>query len=62
VTDALAVEVRGLVKRFGDRVTAVDGLDLSVRPGEIYGLLGPDGEGKTATLRICSAWTARPPA
>jgi ABC-type multidrug transport system ATPase subunit len=52
VTDALAVEVRGLVKRFGDRVTAVDGLDLSVRPGQIYGLLGPNGAGKTTTLRI----------
>jgi ABC-type multidrug transport system ATPase subunit len=52
VTDALAVEVRGLVKRFGDRVTAVDGLDLSVRPGEIYGLLGPNGAGKTTTLRM----------
>jgi ABC-type multidrug transport system ATPase subunit len=52
VTDALAVEVRGLVKRFGDRVTAVDGLDLSVRPGQIYGLLGPNGAGKTTTLRM----------
>ena len=52
MTDALAVEVRGLVKRFGDRVTAVDGLDLSVRPGQIYGLLGPNGAGKTTTLRI----------
>ena len=51
MTDALAVEVRGLVKRFGDRVTAVDGLDLSVRPGQIYGLLGPNGAGKTTTLR-----------
>jgi ABC-2 type transport system ATP-binding protein len=48
----LAVEVSGLVKRFGDRVTAVDGLDLSVRPGEIYGLLGPNGAGKTTTLRM----------
>jgi ABC-2 type transport system ATP-binding protein len=48
----LAVEISGLVKRFGDRVTAVDGLDLSVRPGEIYGLLGPNGAGKTTTLRM----------
>jgi ABC-2 type transport system ATP-binding protein len=48
----LAVEVSGLVKRFGDRVTAVDGLDLAVRPGEIYGLLGPNGAGKTTALRM----------
>ena len=46
MTHALAVEVRGLVKRFGDRVTAVDALDLSVRPGEIYGPLGPNGAGR----------------
>jgi ABC-2 type transport system ATP-binding protein len=52
VTDALAVEVRGLVKRFGGQVTAVDALDLSIRPGEIYGLLGPNGAGKTTTLRM----------
>jgi ABC-type multidrug transport system ATPase subunit len=52
MAEALAIEVRGLVKRFGDRVTAVDGLDLSVRPGEIYGLLGPNGAGKTTTLRM----------
>jgi ABC-2 type transport system ATP-binding protein len=52
VRKALAIEVRDLVKRFGDRVTAVDGLDLSVQPGEIYGLLGPNGAGKTTTLRM----------
>lgn len=45
-----AIQVRGLVKRYGD-VAAVDGLDLDVRPGTIYGLLGPDGAGKTSTLR-----------
>ncbi len=47
-----AVEVHRLVKRFGGRVTAVDGLDLSVRRGETYGLLGPNGAGKTTVIRM----------
>ncbi len=45
------LEVRGLVRRFG-ATTALDGLDLRVEPGEIYGLVGPDGAGKTTALRI----------
>lgn len=45
-----AIAIDGLVKRYGD-VTAVDGLSLAVPPGTIYGLLGPDGAGKTSTLR-----------
>ena len=44
------VEARSLVKRF-DAVTALDGLDLSVRTGEIHGFLGPNGAGKTTTIR-----------
>jgi ABC-2 type transport system ATP-binding protein len=51
-TDApLAVEVHGLVKRYGD-LTAVDGLDLAVRPGETFGFLGPNGAGKSTTIKI----------
>jgi ABC-2 type transport system ATP-binding protein len=46
-----AVEARELTKTFGD-VTAVDGLTLSVAPGEIFGLVGPDGAGKTTTMRL----------
>jgi ABC-2 type transport system ATP-binding protein len=45
------VEVRGLVKRYGD-ITAVDGVDLTVRTGDVYGYLGPNGAGKTTSLRM----------
>ena len=42
---------RGLTKRYG-RVTAVDDVDLDVRAGDRYGFLGPNGSGKTTTVRI----------
>ncbi|MET0928921.1 MAG: ABC transporter ATP-binding protein [Aeromicrobium sp.] len=45
------VEIRDLTKRY-DRVTAVDGISLSVGRGEVYGFLGPNGAGKTTTLRM----------
>jgi ABC-2 type transport system ATP-binding protein len=45
------ITTRGLVKRFG-RVHAVDGIDLDVRTGDIYGFLGANGSGKTTTVRI----------
>ncbi len=44
------VEICGLVKRFGG-FTAVDGLDLEVRPGSVHGFLGPNGAGKTTAIR-----------
>src|SRR6476619_228778 len=47
----LAIEVSGLVKSFGS-TRALDGLDLSVRRGEVHGFLGPNGSGKTTTLRV----------
>jgi ABC-2 type transport system ATP-binding protein len=53
----LALNVRGLVKRYGD-VVAVDGLDLTVRSGECFGLLGPNGAGKTTTIEICEGLLA----
>jgi ABC-2 type transport system ATP-binding protein len=46
-----AIEVHGLVKRYGN-LTAVDGLDLSMKRGECFGLLGPNGAGKTTTVEI----------
>ena len=48
---AFAVRTTGLVRRFG-ATTAVEGLDLSVRRGEIYGFLGPNGAGKSTVVRI----------
>ena len=47
----MAVLTRDLVRRFGS-VRAVDGIDLSVRRGEIYGFLGPNGAGKSTAVRV----------
>ncbi len=47
----LAIETANLTRRFG-AVTAVAGLNLSVRTGEIFGFLGPNGAGKTTTIRM----------
>jgi ABC-2 type transport system ATP-binding protein len=46
-----AISVSGLVKTFGATV-ALDGLDLEVTTGEVHGFLGPNGSGKTTTIRI----------
>ncbi|MEK7865478.1 MAG: ABC transporter ATP-binding protein [Planctomycetota bacterium] len=46
-----ALRTTGLVKRYGKR-RVVDGVSLSVREGEIYGFLGPNGSGKTTTIRM----------
>ena len=52
-----AIDVRGLVKRYGSR-TVVDHVDLKLMPGRICGFLGPNGSGKTTTLRlICGLLT-----
>jgi ABC-2 type transport system ATP-binding protein len=47
----LAIDVRGLTKSFSGR-RVVDGIDLSVRTGEIFGFLGPNGSGKTTSIRM----------
>ena len=47
------LETRDLTKRFGG-VVAVDGLPLSIEPGEIRGLIGPNGSGKTTTINLLS--------
>jgi ABC-2 type transport system ATP-binding protein len=46
-----AILIRGLVKRFGT-TAALDGLDLRVKSGEVHGFLGPNGSGKTTTIRV----------
>src|SRR3989339_800272 len=47
----IAVEVKGLKKSY-DKVDAVKGVSFSVSKGELFGLIGPDGAGKTSILRI----------
>ena len=46
-----AIRAEGLTKRYGSTL-ALDGLDLAVAEGEIYGYLGPNGSGKTTTIRL----------
>src|SRR3712207_4914062 len=53
------IEVEGLVKQFKKGPRAVDGVDLHVDPGEIYGFLGPNGAGKSTTVLMLT--TLLPP-
>ena len=48
----IAIYISNLHKKYDEIVYAVQGLDLSIKRGEFYGLLGPNGSGKTTTLRI----------
>src|ERR671937_410206 len=54
-----SIEVDGLVKEFKKGPRAVDGIDLRVEPGEIYGFLGPNGAGKSTTVHVLT--TLLPP-
>jgi ABC-2 type transport system ATP-binding protein len=51
VTATLAIDVKGLTKRFGAKI-AVDHVDIAVPQGEVWGFLGPNGSGKTTTIRM----------
>ena len=46
-----AIDIQHITKSFG-RVTALDGLDLTVEPGHVHGFLGPNGAGKSTTIRV----------
>ena len=59
MTDANGIEVRGLVREYKKGPRAVDGIDLNVAPGEIYGFLGPNGAGKSTTVHVLT--TLLPP-
>ena len=54
-----SIEVEGLVREFKKGPRAVDGIDLRVEPGEIYGFLGPNGAGKSTTVLMLT--TLLPP-
>ena len=55
-TGTPAIETESLTKRYGD-VLAVDSLDLSIPPSTVYGFLGPNGSGKTTTMRMLTTLT-----
>jgi ABC-2 type transport system ATP-binding protein len=59
IDGANGIEVEGLVRDFKGGVRAVDGIDLEVAPGEIYGFLGPNGAGKSTTVLVLT--TLLPP-
>src|SRR3954468_19289725 len=59
MTEPNGIEVEGLVRVFKKGPRAVDGIDLEVAPGEIYGFLGPNGAGKSTTVLILT--TLLPP-
>ena len=52
MTQPEGIEVEHLVREFKKGPRAVDGIDLEVAPGEIYGFLGPNGAGKSTTVLV----------
>jgi ABC-2 type transport system ATP-binding protein len=53
--DDIAIRVEGLTKSFGDKVVVRD-LSMSVKRGQIYGFLGPNGSGKTTHSMLCGLY------
>src|SRR6267143_6349158 len=58
-TRVASIEASGLVREFKKGPRAVDGIDLHIAPGEIYGFLGPNGAGKSTTVLMLT--TLLPP-
>ena len=59
MSEANGIEVEGLVREYKKGPRTVDGTDISVAPGEIYGFLGPNGAGKSTTVHVLT--TLLPP-
>jgi ABC-2 type transport system ATP-binding protein len=59
VRDEHGIQAQGLVREFKGGIRAVDGIDVAVAPGEIYGFLGPNGAGKSTTVHMLT--TLLPP-
>ena len=59
MSDAPAIETSDLVREFKKGPRAVDGIDIHVAPGEVYGFLGPNGAGKSTTVHMLT--TLLPP-
>src|SRR3954471_23553617 len=59
MTHENSIEVEGLVREFKNGPRAVDGIDLRVEPGQVYGFLGPNGAGKSTTVHMLT--TLLPP-
>jgi ABC-2 type transport system ATP-binding protein len=56
VNERVSIKTLNLTKAFGDNI-AVDNLNLEIKKGELFGLVGPDGAGKTTTMRLLTAIT-----
>lgn len=54
MNDSIAIKTENLTKKFGSNI-AVDNLNLEIKRGELFGLVGPDGAGKTTTMRLLTA-------
>lgn len=54
MNNSIAIKTENLTKRFGSNI-AIDNLNLEIKRGELFGLVGPDGAGKTTTMRLLTA-------